>query len=599
MVIDRQKHWQFLEDELKAQITEFRKKFLTSAKTLLTVNKEMFVAQFVTIKNGEMIMKFPLTRSLPRKGEHFECMVLPPELQDYHKWGNNTYRDLHSVSYATTECVCIWHSPADDSRFSLVGFSGVSVDFANYIQNSSGIILAFGPQKPPLEYLMNLQRLVRQEEGLCASSVLDADYQQKDWEPILIKQDNVAGFVYTQLSLSDTMILEGPPGTGKTTMIAELCAKLCQEGKSVLVVALTNRALMEVAEKKAVQLLLNDHKIFKTNITEDEIKEIVQLESIEQIDPKPGSLVMSTFFVSSGFAADLSFEQAFDYVIMDEGSQAFLAMFAACKKMGKKNLWVGDTHQQMPIIELNDDMVSQRSYEPLINGFQTLANNCSLPVYQLTTTYRFGARAASYTGLFYNDSLVARKSMKFDDLPSLSKVLSRDGGPSLIMTDMPSGDKSPFFGVGLVAYIVGMILHDDKTKKIAVLTCLKDTVAALQMTIAKTVGSNKELIVDTVARVQGLTTDITIFFVPDYSYIRTMEPHLFNVATSRSIEHTIIIADKYVLDGPTLAPTVRRYLERLKSDRSIYISDPKHGFGNDTDYMDYQNRMVVSNIIKG
>ena len=52
------------------------------------------------------------------------------------------------------------------------------------------------------------------------------------------------------------------------------------------------------------------------------------------------------------------------------------------------------------------------------------------------------------------------------------------------------------------------------------------------------------------------------------------EPHLFNVATSRAREHTIIIADKYVLDCTTLDMKVRKYLERLKQDKSIYVPDP-------------------------
>lgn len=81
--------------------------------------------------------------------------------------------------------------------------------------------------------------------------------------------------------LTDTMILQGPPGTGKTFMIAELCAKLCAEGHSVLITALTNRALMEIAEKPSVESLLNEHKIYKTNITIDEMREIGKLETIK------------------------------------------------------------------------------------------------------------------------------------------------------------------------------------------------------------------------------------------------------------------------------------------------------------------------------
>ncbi|WP_304708080.1 AAA domain-containing protein [uncultured Rikenella sp.] len=590
MNIDRKKHWQFLEDELKAETEEFKKTYLTTAISLLKTSQEMYVAQFISFKDGEMIMKFPISRALPRKGDFLVCMVLPPELQDYRNWGDKTYRDLYNARYNSTECVCIWHSPANDPRYSLVGFSKVSVDFANYIKETPNIVLTFAPQRPPIDYVMNLQKVVEDKYSKGVASVLDANYQTKDWEPILIKQDNVSGFVYSQMTLTDTMILEGPPGTGKTYMIAELCARLCAEGHSVLVTALTNRALMEIAEKPAVKPLLHSHKIFKTNITIDELREIKDLETIKSIAPMPGCLVMSTYFITSGYAADLTVEQPFDFVIMDEASQAILPMFAASRKIGKKNLWVGDIHQLPPIVILNQDRIKFCNYKPLVEGLKLLADNSSSPIYQLTTTYRFGQRSANYTGVFYNDSLVSNESKRFNDLPSMCKILSNKGGPTLILTDMPSGDSTPQFAIDMASYIVASILNDSPNKDIAVLSCMKKTTRALQMAITQKVGSKKNLIVDTVARVQGLTTDITIFFVPDYSYIRTLEPHLFNVATSRAKEHTIIIVDKYVLDCYTLNKNVRKYLEMLKQEKSIYIPDTEHGLGN--------KNIIESNIDK-
>lgn len=590
MNIDRRKHWQFLEDELKAETEEFKKTYLTTAISLLKTRQEMYVAQFISFKDGEMIMKFPISRALPRKGDFLVCMVLPPELQDYRNWGDKTYRDLYNARYNSTECVCIWHSPANDPRYSLVGFSKVSVDFANYIKETPNIVLTFAPQRPPIDYVMNLQKVVEDKYSKGVASVLDANYQTKDWEPILIKQDNVSGFVYSQMTLTDTMILEGPPGTGKTYMIAELCARLCAEGHSVLVTALTNRALMEIAEKPAVKPLLHNHKIFKTNITIDELREIKDLGTIKSIAPMPGCLVMSTYFITSGYAADLTVEQPFDFVIMDEASQAILPMFAASRKIGKKNLWVGDIHQLPPIVILNQDRIKFCNYKPLVEGLKLLADNSSSPIYQLTTTYRFGQRSANYTGVFYNDSLVSNESKRFNDLPSMCKILSNKGGPTLILTDMPSGDSTPQFATYMASYIVASILNDSPNKDIAVLSCMKKTTRALQMAITQKVGSKKNLIVDTVARVQGLTTDITIFFVPDYSYIRTLEPHLFNVATSRAKEHTIIIVDKYVLDCYTLDKNVRKYLEMLKQEKSIYIPDTEHGLGN--------KNIIESNIDK-
>ena len=588
MNIDRKKHWQFLEDELKAETEEFKKTYLTTAISLLKTSQEMYVAQFISFKDGEMIMKFPISRALPRKGDFLVCMVLPPELQDYRNWGDKTYRDLYKARYNSTECVCIWHSPANDPRYSLVGFSKVSVDFANYIKETPNIVLTFAPQRPPIDYVMNLQKVVEDKYSKGVASVLDANYQTKDWEPILIKQDNVSGLVYSQMTLTDTLILEGPPGTGKTYMIAELCARLCTEGHSVLVTALTNRALMEIAEKTAVKSLLEDHKIFKTNISMDEIRELGNLETRKSIAPMPGCLVMSTYYITSGYAAELSVEQPFDYVIMDEASQAILPMFAASRKIGKRNLWVGDIHQLSPIVILNGDRIKICGYKPLVEGLKLLADNSSSPIFQLTTTYRFGQRTANYTGVFYNDSLVAKESHEFNDLPSMCKILNKEGGPTLVLTDMPSGDSTPQFAICIASFVVASILNDNKGKEIAVLTCTKKTTRALQMAITQKVETRKNLIVDTVARVQGLTTDITIFFVPDYSYIRTLEPHLFNVATSRAKEHTIIIADKYVLDCTTLDMKVRKYLERLKQDKCIYVPDPEHGLGKPTMTLDYQ-----------
>lgn len=587
MIINRRKHWQFLEDELKAETEDFKKIYLATAISLLKISQEMYVAQFISFKDGEMIMKFPISRALPRKGDFLVCMVLPPELQDYRNWGDRSYRDLYKARYNSTECVCIWHSPANDPRYSLVGFSKVSVDFANYIKKTPNIVLTFAPQRPPIDYVMNLQKVVEDQYSKGVASILDANYQAKDWEPIPIRQDDVADFVYSQIALTETMILEGPPGTGKTYMIAELCAKLCAEGHSVLVTALTNRALMEIAEKPAVESLLGEHRIFKTNISMDEIRELSKLETLKSIAPMPGCLVMSTFYITSGYAAELTIEQPFDYVIMDEASQAIFPMFAASRKIGKRNLWVGDIHQLSPIVILNGNRITISGYKHLIEGLKLLADNSMSPIYQLATAYRFGQRAANYTGVFYNDSLVAKESPKYNDLPSMFKILSKDGGPTLVLTDMPSGDCTPQFAIYIAAFIVDNIVKDNQDKEIAVLTCMKKTTRALQMAITQKVRTRKNLLVDTVARVQGLTTDITIFFVPDYSYIRTLEPHLFNVATSRAREHTIIIADKYVLDSTILDIKVRRFLERLKQDKCTYVPDPDHGLGKPTNRLNY------------
>lgn len=91
-----------------------------------------------------------------------------------------------------------------------------------------------------------------------------------------------------QLALHDSIIIQGPYGTGKTFRIANLCVKLCSEGYSVIVTALTNRALMEVAEKLK-DSLVKDKKVYKTNLSTDESKEVRGILSAEKMFSIPGN----------------------------------------------------------------------------------------------------------------------------------------------------------------------------------------------------------------------------------------------------------------------------------------------------------------------
>ena len=482
MQLKRDRHWRFLENEMKAESEAFVKKFEARADYLLLDTQEMFVGKFVAFRDGEMIVKFANTRNLPRKGEFLFCMLLPKDLRDYRKWGDKTYKNLYDERFKGTESVCIWQSATDDPCFSLVGFRRIDIDFAAILEKAKDVVLVFAPNRPPLEYVKNLQTLVANDYSNSVSSVLDVDFNIQDWVPTIL-QDNVSDFVFRQLSLTDTIILQGPPGTGKTYMIAELCRRLCLEGKSILVSAMTNRALMEIAEKPALKELLSSGKVLKINMTVDESRELSELTSVKEILPIPGSIVLSTYFITSGFAVNLATEQSFDYIIMDEASQAILAMFAASKKIARKQLWVGDVCQLAPIVSLNEDIVKSSNYKYFINGLELLSCATSNPIFQLSKTYRFGDRAAKYTGVFYNDTLVAVDDKQYMSYGSLSNIFSAAGGPTCILTDLDLGDYAPDFLVQMVAFLVGTILKEHDKKHIAVLSCFIKTVKALQKSI--------------------------------------------------------------------------------------------------------------------
>jgi hypothetical protein len=94
------------------------------------------------------------------------------------------------------------------------------------------------------------------------------------------------------------------------------------------------------------------------------------------------------------------------------------------------------------------------------------------------------------------------------------QFLNPKGCPTLLKTDWLIGDKTPKQAIELTTKIVFALLQISPKLNIAVLTKQIATVKVLQKTMAN---NHKHLLVETVDRIQGLTTDITIFIIPNTS----------------------------------------------------------------------------------
>lgn len=217
----------------------------------------------------------------------------------------------------------------------------------------------------------------------------------------------------------------------------------------------------------------------------------------------------------------------------------------------------------------------------MVDGLKALSDNSSIPIFQLTETHRLTDRAANYTGVFYKNNLNSRAKkdirLSFPEMNfECGKLFNPKGGPTLIKTDLKVGDFKPNNALKLATDIVKHLLTADEKLHISVLTYFVETTKALQKSILQSVGYHKNLLIETVSRVQGLTTDVTIFVVPNSSYHRSLENRLFNVATSRSTRHTLIISDKEVLTRSQVDNEVKVFLQKLNEDFSFYINlDPE------------------------
>lgn len=578
----REQHKRFLNKELTA-ISDAYLKLLKAKAISLLANNEVYVTQFIKLDlkqgdadqdgeaimgSGHLLLKFKKNKGIPRKNEYFTAVILENRMCLPRNWGDISWgnlRHFHQVEFS--EVHCVWQSKADEKGFLLCGFSGLSIEMADYLKDKEGCVIVLGPQEPPIDYYQNLISLVSNDDRMPAKNILDFDPKETTWNPQKINsnKDQVNGIMKTFEDTSQ-LIFQGPPGTGKTFLMAELVSNLLSKDKSVLVTAMTNRALMELAQKESMRHWLEQKRVMKTNVSSDEKIECKNLEPVDskRITCRPGNLTLSTFYNSSGWAKNCYMEQPFDYVIMDEASQALFAMIAACVNLGKKTIWIGDQNQMQPIVLQSDETLQRNDYYMLANGFQTLCNNFDYKSFILTETHRLLPRAASLTSIFYHTPIKSVAKFNYIFKNSKEDFIPSEGGCSLLLIDMPVGEKDDPSSCQHAIDIVECILSYNPNLEIAILSKFKASVRMLQNCFIGKLGSKNNVTIDTVERVQGMTCDVCVYFIPNTMMIMSLNKPLFNVATSRAKQFTVIVADKSIMITMCEKP-VHTFLEYVQS----------------------------------
>jgi len=578
MKYTRKDYEAFLSTELETQMREYARLVETKAIVLKECG-EVFVGRFIKLQeNGMAIFKVRANDNMPRKNTFWTASYFINEMGSYKNWGDLSWAELRKqYQRDCSDALCIWLSKSADSNFCLIGIKNIGVDFSKLLENEKPII-AFGPKDPPLEYLMNLIAIVRDTN--CASTKSILDYEQRDnslWNPQNIgAKENLNSLLTQELISNNCIAIQGPPGTGKTYRMASLTSYLLKQGKSILVTALTNQALIELAKKDDLKEFLDARKVTKTSLTVDESKELPRLQPNKKnlCNAAPGYLSLATFYISSAWAKD-TFEIPFDYVIMDEASQALYPMIAASMKLGHKILWIGDQNQLPPIVLTGEDVINRYEWGSIIKGFHTLCTNFTFPSYMLKDTFRLTGRGAACTGIFYDNNLNSVSEIQTIDINI--DGLNKNGGPTFWGMDLDAGDKTPDNAINSIIELVERVLSEQPKAEIAVLSKFRASVRQLQKQFilqSKKSEIPENVKIETVDRVQGLTVDYCVFFIPNASLKYSLEKELFNVATSRAKYCTVIVGDKSLV-GKDMEEEVRKYLLKCQEDKFVTFDKVK------------------------
>jgi superfamily I DNA and/or RNA helicase len=173
-------------------------------------------------------------------------------------------------------------------------------------------------------------------------------------------------FVVKALATPDFAILEGPPGSGKTTTILEIIAQMVMRGQKVMLAASTNAAIDNILERLTDLPQEVQDKILAVRLgTDGAVSESVQNYTLFDIKDKDikneiisrANLVCGTII---GVLQHPEFElnnankpvvPIFDCLIVDEASKTTFQEFLVPAIFAKKWILSGDLRQLTPYIE--------------------------------------------------------------------------------------------------------------------------------------------------------------------------------------------------------------------------------------------------------
>lgn len=552
MIIPNNKHIEFYEQQIEAQENDW-KRYANTAMHILVQEKKMYYGEIwgVQKEQGNVILRFK-SGQVPRIKQHYFMGIFgsdaPKDLMEC-TFSFNTFRNslqprYYSGVYAEIFTINYWKTEADWSYIIVSGFDlnliqRIKLKFFD-TKEVARIVVA--KTDPPVDYLINLKEFVSNHPQNTILN-LNLEVDEDSWKPINI--DNSTDITKKIIDLIDQntiTVIQGPPGTGKSHMAAELCNYYSKNGDSVCVTALTNRALIEVVLKKGLNTALSEGIIYKTNLTSDENKLIPALKNADDIAPNQGEVLFSTYYKLSQHQAKLIGEsKRFDLMIIEEASQAFLATIAMFSSIAIKVLIIGD-HKQLTPIVLEGGKAQEifPRIDGVINGLQTFAFNNNRISYRLTKTRRLTSSAAKLTGLFYNNSLMSISDIegKTDFVSKYRDLFHHNGGITIAkLPDSKSGFTNQDIYRLIVAIANDIIAKNDK--ELALLTPYVDIETELYEQYNKISKNYKNITISTVHKIQGLTSDFSIVFLPLKGH--DLNENLFNVSTSRAKQGTLIV----------------------------------------------------------
>ena len=479
-------------------------------------------------------------------------------------------KDFHSPGSDMTP---MYYVHTGDSSYDYVACTGFSFKLYDILSKAladgKSLSLIVHNPFPPVEYFRNLANYMdafsSNEELNLEPSI---DYEEWTPEELAFDEENPTGISDTIL---DTLvnehccIVQGPPGTGKSYTIASVISSYLDAGKTVCVTTMANKGLVELIKQKPLQKYVKEGRISKTNLSIDERKQVSGLKAASaDLQVIGGEMLCATNYQLSSVYSEKKMTlyglPQYDLVVIEEASQAFLTAIVAFKQLGVDCMVVGDPMQLPPIVKLNNPQYNSWNVSTQVDGLKTMALGSKIKSYRIVTTFRLTSRSAALTKCFYGNRFVSVKKDYLDFADANSPLFPSEGGVLYHCTyDVRNGVYSNKAD-NIIRNVLETMEKHYPTRSLAVITPFRDSVKELQKRFC-TSDIELDITIETIDRIQGMTVDYAILYVPGRNPGFALEDRRFNVATSRSLSTTLIISDIPLNEFHTVSPTVMQFVD--------------------------------------
>ncbi|MGW2774701.1 AAA domain-containing protein [Streptomyces olivaceoviridis] len=335
------------------------------------------------------------------------------------------------------------------------------------------------------------------------------------------------------------VVVDSPPGAGKSTLVVRAALELAAAGRPLMIVAQTNAQVddlvLRLAEKNP------DLPVGRLHSSDTDAYDAA-LDALPQVRTSAKAADLSGLPVVLSTAAKwahVKVDEPWRHAIVDEAYQMRSDSLLAVAGLFERALFVGDPGQLDPFSIVGSEQWAGLSYDPSASAVTTLlAHNPELPQHRLPVSWRLPASAAPLVSDAFYPYTPFRSGTSHGDRRLTFAVPSDGSGPDRVideaaesgwgLLELPARHtpRTDPEAVRAVAMVVRRLLDRGgaatseraphptplTADRVAVGTAHRDQAAAIRAALADL--GVPDVTVDTANRLQGREYDVTVVLHP-------------------------------------------------------------------------------------